>query len=70
MELDIVREIFESRYKDHLALDVYTSYVSAGMELLENNAPTCTARLQELKEIRIALEYREALLLKLIRESA
>jgi hypothetical protein len=66
MILDIVRDIFEKKYRHHFSLDQYASYLEKGNSILEKEGIHTRGTLHQLKVMRMALEYREALLLHML----
>jgi hypothetical protein len=66
MILNIVRDIFEKKYHQQFTLDQYASYVEKGISILEKEGIHTKGNLHQLKVMRMALEYREALLLNML----
>lgn len=71
MELDVIRDIYELRYKNDMSLQDYEQMVTKGFEILEEyNHDKLQIRirctLEQLQAVNRALEYNIAVMNRLI----
>ena len=57
MELSNAPQIFHQKYEQEMTLDDYVSYLTAGFNLLKENALDRCLELKEAKAIRMAFEF-------------